>query len=299
MLGPCYQRGGAGHIAPFFPLLTEKVIILIPTRGLSSLITGRGGRPDHSYMPPWAQSINKNQDGRKSLGDDNHRLPPCKPYPYPGSTDGHRPYRYPEAVSWGQFQPSPRKNEEQFKPSFVRQPYLFLGGLHSTSPPPQQPFENLSNPYGETPSPRQPYPFPSGQQGGPSRREWGDFGEPHKAYGPWAFTQQTPWTRLPTGSDKYITEVDIFNTPGTFVIHVPLPGAKKEDIEVNWDPKRVELSITGLINRPGSEDLVKTIVLDERKVGTFHRKVRLGSRANPPKVDADAISAMLEVGGSC
>jgi hypothetical protein len=36
-------------------------------------------------------------------------------------------------------------------------------------------------------------------------------------------------------------------------------GTKKEDIEVNWDPKAVELSITGVISRPGSEDLVKTI----------------------------------------
>jgi hypothetical protein len=34
----------------------------------------------------------------------------------------------------------------------------------------------------------------------------------------------------------------VFDTPETFLIHVPLPGAKKEDIEVNWDPKAVELS---------------------------------------------------------
>lgn len=77
---------------------------------------------------------------------------------------------------------------------------------------------------------------------------------------------------------------------------MPLPGAKKEDIEVNWDPKAVELSITGLIGRPGSEDLVKRIALDERKVGAFERKVRLGDPVNPPKVDADAISAKLEDG---
>ena len=95
----------------------------------------------------------------------------------------------------------------------------------------------------------------------------------------------------------------MFDTPQTFVIHVPLPGAKKEDIELNWDPKAVEISITGVINRPGSEDLVKTIALDERTVGAFERtvgaferKVRLGSRVNPPKVEGDSISAKLEDG---
>lgn len=80
------------------------------------------------------------------------------------------------------------------------------------------------------------------------------------------------------------------------MIHVPLPGAKKEDIEVNWDPKTVELIIAGVIGRPGSEDLVKMIVLDERTLGAFERKVRLGSTANPPKIDGDAVSAKLEDG---
>jgi HSP20 family protein len=116
------------------------------------------------------------------------------------------------------------------------------------------------------------------------------------SHGPWAFIQQAPFTFPSTGSDKYKPEVDVFDTPETFLIHVPLPGAKKEDIEVNWDPKAVELSITGVISRPGSEDLVKTIALDERKVGAFERKVRLGNPANPPKVDGDAISAKLEDG---
>ena len=80
------------------------------------------------------------------------------------------------------------------------------------------------------------------------------------------------------------------------MIHVPLPGAAKEDVEVKWDPRTVEVSISGVINRPGPEDLVKAIALDERKVGAFERKVRLGSQANPPKVDGDAISAKLEDG---
>lgn len=48
--------------------------------------------------------------------------------------------------------------------------------------------------------------------------------------------------------------------------------------------------------RPGDEELLKTLALDERKVGAFDRKVRLGSRANPAQVDVDGITARLEDG---
>jgi HSP20 family protein len=36
--------------------------------------------------------------------------------------------------------------------------------------------------------------------------------------------------------------------------------------------------------------------MDERKVGAFERKIRLGSLANPANVDVDAITAKLEDG---
>jgi HSP20 family protein len=79
-------------------------------------------------------------------------------------------------------------------------------------------------------------------------------------------------------------------------VHVSLPGAKKEDVGVNWDAEKSELSIAGVIYRPGDEDFLKSLALDERKVGAFERKVRLGSRANPAQVDTDMITAKLEDG---
>jgi HSP20 family protein len=36
--------------------------------------------------------------------------------------------------------------------------------------------------------------------------------------------------------------------------------------------------------------------MGERKVGAFERKIRLGSRANPARVDAEGITAKLEDG---
>merc|ERR1712072_136194 len=68
-------------------------------------------------------------------------------------------------------------------------------------------------------------------------------------------------------------------------------SAEKENEDL-----KPELSIGGVIYRPGGEELLSTLALDERKVGAFERKLRLGSRANPAQVDVDAISANLEDG---
>ncbi|KAF2492508.1 HSP20-like chaperone [Lophium mytilinum] len=97
-------------------------------------------------------------------------------------------------------------------------------------------------------------------------------------------------------SEDFKPEADVFDTESAFVIHVSLPGAKKEDVGVNWDAEKSEVSIAGVIYRPGDEDFLKTLALDERKIGAFERKVRLGSRANPAQVDADMITAKLEDG---
>ncbi|CAG5143404.1 uncharacterized protein ALTATR162_LOCUS1343 [Alternaria atra] len=100
----------------------------------------------------------------------------------------------------------------------------------------------------------------------------------------------------PTESEDYTPDADIFDTDSTYVVHVSLPGAKKEDVGVNWDAEKSELSIAGVIYRPGDEDFLKTLALDERRVGAFERKIRLGTRANPANVDADGMTAKLEDG---
>ncbi|KAL9117880.1 MAG: hypothetical protein Q9187_005580 [Circinaria calcarea] len=89
---------------------------------------------------------------------------------------------------------------------------------------------------------------------------------------------------------------DVFDTEDAYIIHLSLPGAKKEDVGVNWDADKSELSVAGVIYRPGDEDLLKTLAMDERQVGVFERKVRLGSRARPAMVEADGIGARMEDG---
>lgn len=97
-------------------------------------------------------------------------------------------------------------------------------------------------------------------------------------------------------SKDFTPPADIFDTPDAYVVHVSLPGAKKEDVGVNWDADKSELNIAGVIYRPGDEEFLKTLALDERKVGVFDRKVKLGSKANPANVDADGIAAKMEDG---
>lgn len=97
-------------------------------------------------------------------------------------------------------------------------------------------------------------------------------------------------------SKDFTPPADIFDTPDAYVVHVSLPGAKKEDVGVNWDADKSELNIAGVIYRPGDEEFLKTLALDERKVGVFDRKVILGSKANPANVDGDGIAAKMEDG---
>lgn len=97
-------------------------------------------------------------------------------------------------------------------------------------------------------------------------------------------------------TEDHTPEADIFDTESAYVIHVSLPGARKEDVGVNWDAEKSELSVAGVIYRPGDEEFLRTLAMDERKAGPFERKIRLGTRANPASIDADGITAKLEDG---
>lgn len=123
----------------------------------------------------------------------------------------------------------------------------------------------------------------------------GLFNSLNFAAGLWDFNAKN---RVPAKDETkdFEPEVDIFETENSFVVHVSLSGAKKEDVGVNWDAEKSELAIAGVIYRIGDEEFVKTLAMGERNVGPFERKVRLGTRANPALVDADMITAKLEDG---
>ncbi|KAL8729071.1 MAG: hypothetical protein Q9166_004988 [cf. Caloplaca sp. 2 TL-2023] len=99
-----------------------------------------------------------------------------------------------------------------------------------------------------------------------------------------------------SASKDFAPPADVFDTEEAYIIHVSLPGAKKEDVGVNWDADKSELSVAGVIYRPGDEEFLKTLALDERQVGVFERKVRLGSRASPAVVEEEGMGAKMEDG---
>jgi HSP20 family protein len=137
-------------------------------------------------------------------------------------------------------------------------------------------------------------PFRGGPHRGPWGAGWGGFGPQGFRMLNNLFQPQTQETANESGD--WSPEADVFDTPGAFVVHVSLPGANKEDVGVTWDPERSELQIAGVVHRPGDEEFLKTLAMDERKVGAFERKVRLGTRAHPAHVDIDGISAKFENG---
>jgi HSP20 family protein len=102
-------------------------------------------------------------------------------------------------------------------------------------------------------------------------------------------------------SETIVPPMDIFNGPEAWTIHMALPGAKKEDIAVNWDPDRSHLAVSGVIYRPGDEEFLSSLVNAERKVGLFERKITLplapqDETAEKEEVDEEGITAKMEDG---
>lgn len=91
--------------------------------------------------------------------------------------------------------------------------------------------------------------------------------------------------------------IDTFNTPSAYVLHIALPGAKKEDIGVKWDLDTSTLSIAGVVHRPGDEAFLQMLTTGERSVGMFERKVVLPPAGGErEEVDGPAIYASMEDG---
>ncbi|KAM0248664.1 hypothetical protein ACHAQJ_009371 [Trichoderma viride] len=108
--------------------------------------------------------------------------------------------------------------------------------------------------------------------------------------------------------NTFTPPIDIFNTPEAFILHAALPGAKKDDIGVTWNPQSRTLRIAGVVHRPGDEVFLQTLTsVRERRVGVFEKDVKL-----PPddagkknggadedlhvEVDASGITARMEEG---
>lgn len=105
-------------------------------------------------------------------------------------------------------------------------------------------------------------------------------------------------TTLAEGVD-FEPRTDLYDTPSIYVIHISLPGAKREDLGVDWDGENSILHIGGVVHRPGvDEETLKLLAVDGRKkeVGVFEKKIRLGTRRDPAQIDIAAITAKMTDG---
>ncbi|RFU79076.1 hsp20-like chaperone [Trichoderma arundinaceum] len=101
--------------------------------------------------------------------------------------------------------------------------------------------------------------------------------------------------------NAFAPPIDIFNTPDAFILHTALPGAKKDDIGVTWNPQSRTLRIAGVVHRPGDEAFLQTLTsVRERRVGVFEREVRLppeGDDASGKKSDGADADLDVDVDG--
>lgn len=97
----------------------------------------------------------------------------------------------------------------------------------------------------------------------------------------------------------FVPSVDVFDTPANYIMHISLPGAKKNDLSIDYDAEESVLRLAGVVYRPGvTEELHQALAMEERtrEVGVFEREIRLGTRQAPAFVSVDEITAKLEDG---
>lgn len=92
--------------------------------------------------------------------------------------------------------------------------------------------------------------------------------------------------------------LDLFEQSDRWVLHLAVPGAKKEDVGVNWDADRSVLGVSGVVYRPGDEQFLQGLVSGERSVGLFSREVRLppAEKETKEEVHSEGIEAKMEEG---
>jgi HSP20 family protein len=150
-------------------------------------------------------------------------------------------------------------------------------------------------------APPQPPPYPGTSNSAPGF----DFGNAMRNFGQTVreYIEQARATATAAAarggedSDTFSPPVDTFDTEKAYVLHIALPGAKKEDIAINWDPAQSVLNITGIVHRPGDEAFLQTLSASERRVGLFERTIKLPPAGGEGEdVDGLAISAKMEEG---
>ncbi|CCH42356.1 Heat shock protein 26 [Wickerhamomyces ciferrii] len=82
-----------------------------------------------------------------------------------------------------------------------------------------------------------------------------------------------------------VPPVDILDNESNYELHVSIPGASKDKINLDFNPENNQITITGEI--PGHSD-DSNLKIKERKLGKFERHIKL---PQSPKLDEENIKA--------
>ncbi|ODQ54909.1 hypothetical protein SAICODRAFT_69561 [Saitoella complicata NRRL Y-17804] len=141
-------------------------------------------------------------------------------------------------------QSQPKKQPQEFETQYFRDPYT--GQIYARQVPVKR-----------APSPRtaaQPSPKPQ------------------------ALTQtqrqQQPKKEEVKKEEYWVPTMDVYSNPTHLTLHFALPGLRKDDLELEYDPRSDRLYIGGVIHAP-QQHSSSTPEIKERKVGKFERVVEL------------------------
>jgi len=85
--------------------------------------------------------------------------------------------------------------------------------------------------------------------------------------------------------------LDAVRREGEVEIHIDLPGVARDDIDVRVENRH--LTVRAERTRPGGED--ETMLIGERRFGTFHRQLRLADELDADGLTADYTDGVLAI----
>ncbi|BFZ63941.1 hypothetical protein YB2330_005078 [Saitoella coloradoensis] len=150
-------------------------------------------------------------------------------------------YARPVARKAPQPQPQPKRQSQEYETQYFRDPYT--GQIYAR----QVPVKRAASPRAAA---QQPAPKPQAQA-------------------------QAQRQQQPKKEELWVPALDVYSTPTHLTLHFALPGLRKDDLELEYDPRSDRLYIGGVIHSPQQHSSSSTSEIKERKVGKFERVVEL------------------------
>ncbi|KAG6274565.1 hypothetical protein E4U48_002548 [Claviceps purpurea] len=262
-------------------------------------VAGMAGNTNH--MSPWA--CGEDQDAHKrwlaALGPSSSR----GPWAWQTSQQRHHPHQHdvPGPPGSGEQNPTPGATGLHEQHNFPSHPYAAHNNNNNNKEAHEAWLKAYQSVWGNSKHAGGHFPSrhgPGAWSPAAGRQHHMSGGGPRWMGGP------MPWTQSDETKKSFTPDIDVVETPGSYSVQASLPGAKKEDVKVSWDPSTCELRIEGVVSRSvgndeeGEEETEQSgrFSLRERQTGKFSRTVYLGSQVDGDKIEEGGLSAGMDDG---